>query len=458
MNRGFLGNLASYVRDAGDGGTSTPFGLWSMPSATGIQINQQTALQVSTCMACVSVLAEDTSKMPPRLFKYVPKLGYWNGSRHYLGTNEHALVRLLRMPNDWQTWPEFCQQMMIGMVLRGNAYAVILRDRNGFPTKLVPINPDRVALLEAANGMLFFNVARAGLHEMAVLRDQPLNIPYEDVLHIKGLSQNGLVGMSKIAINREAIALALAQEQQYARMMGNGARPSGILTTKEKITDVAAAKIRDDWNSINSGLVNSGRTAILEYGLTWQPLTLSSVDMQFLQLRGFQVQEIARLFRVPPHMVGDMSRVAFNSLTQLSQDYRNNTLMTYTTLIEHRLMMTFDLWDDEIVCECDTNQLMRADLLTRYNAHRIGILTAFEKPNEARIDEGKDVDEDGDKLLSPTNMAPLGTLPGDGETPPGSGANNSTPGSDQTGVGEPGAGKPTEKVTTNNQPASGGEK
>lgn len=446
MRRGLFGAL---LRDASDS-QSLPWGFGnSVPSATGIQVSQQTALQVTTVMACTSVLAEDTSKMTPGIFRLMEKEGYPNGKRVRVLPTDPGIggrvAALFRKPNDWMTWPEFVQTMMIGIVLRGNGFAVIVRDRNGYPLMLVPINPDRVALYEAPGGQLFWMVSRAGYHEMQVLAKTPLLVPYEDMLHIKGLSANGLRGMSRIAVNREAVALALAQEQQYARLMANGARPAGVLSTEQKLTPEAAIKLRNDWETVNGSLINSGKTAVLEHGLKWEQITLSAVDLQFLQLRGFQVQEICRMFRVPPHMVGDLSRSTNNNIVQQSQDYRNNTLMTYSLLWEERFAFTFDLDEAGMICELDPAALLRADITTRYNAHRIGILTGFKKPNEARVEEGYEADPEGNTLLQPTNMAPMGTLPAD--TNGGGGQ-----GSDQTGQAPAGAGHPTEDVTANKGP------
>ena len=446
MRRGLFGAL---LRDAGNDSMTLPWGLGSVPSATGIQINQMTALQVTTVMACTSILAEDVSKMAPILSKWQEAEGFPNGKRIRVTAKDNKIAALFRKPNDWMTWPEFVQTMMIGVVLRGNGFAVIVRDRNGYPLMLVPINPDRCALYEAPDGQLFWWVTRAGYHEMAVLKTTPMLVPYEDMLHIKGLSATGLRGLSRIAINREAVALALAQEQQYARLMGNGARPSGILTTEQKLTPEAATKLRNDWNEVNSGLINSGRTAVLESGLKWEQITLSAVDLQFLQLRQFQVAEICRMFRIPPHMVGDLSRSTNNNIVQQSQDYRNNTLMTYSLLWEARLASTFDLDADGITVELDASALLKGDILTRYNAHRIGILTGFEKPNEARVAEGWDADPEGNTLLQPTNMAPMGTLPADTNGGTGGGQ-----GSDATGLPADGAGKDTESVTGSKAPGA----
>ena len=411
----------------------------SVPSATGIQINQQTALQATAVMACVRILSEDVSKMTPRMYRRYTSGIHKNGARQKLDSDDHPLARLLKRPNDWQTWPEYCRMMMIAFLLRGNAFAVILRNRRGDPVTLVPINPDRVALWQAPDGALYWWVTRSGLHELAVLRDQPLLIPYEDVFHLKDLSADGLVGSSPISLAREAIGLSLAQEQQYARLMGAGARPSGVLTTEQKLTDSAATRIRGDWEAMNAGLANSGRTAILEQGLTWTPLTISSVDLQFLQMRQFQVIEIARIFRVPPHMLGDMARGSFNNIVQQSQEYRNHTLTSHTDLWEKRFAFTFDLEDDIEEVDFDESALLKADLTARYNAYRVGVLTGWDTRNEVRVAEGKNPLPGLDEPMAPANEIGGSKL-----------------GSDMGGD-NPGAGQDSTGIDVDNQPIQQGD-
>ena len=412
---------------------------WGAPSATGIQINQQTALQATAVMACVRVLSEDVSKMTPRMYRRYTKGIHKNGARELVEPGNHPLARLLVRPNDWQTWPEFCRMMMIAFALRGNGFAVILRNRRGDPVTLVPINPDRVTLWQSPEGTLFWWVTRSGLHELNVLSNMPLLIPYEDVFHLKDLSADGLVGTSPISLAREAIGLSLAQEQQYARLMGSGARPSGVLTTDQLLTDGTAARLRDSWESMNAGLSNTGRTAILEQGLKWTPLTINSVDLQFLQMRQFQVIEIARIFRVPPHMLGDLSRGTFNNITQQSQEYRNNTLTSHTDLWEKRFAFTFDLDFNEYEIDFDETALVKADITARFNAYRVSTLTGWETRNEVRVKE---------------NMLPLDGL--DEPLAPANEINGSNVGSDMGGE-NPGAGQPSQSLDVNNQPVNSGD-
>lgn len=443
MARGLFGALGRGVRAlttrSADGSDDQFWdgGWWSTPSATGIQINQQTALQATTVMACVRILSEDVSKMTPRLYRRFDKGIHKKGAREQIAPADHPLAALLHRPNDWQTWPEFCRMMVVAFALRGNAYAAILRNRRGDPITLAPLNPDRVALWQAPNGKLYWWVTRSGLHELYVLRNEPLMIPYEDMFHLKDLSADGLTGSSPIALAREAIGLSLGQEQQYARLMGNGARPAGVLSTTQKLTEGTAARLRADWERLNSGLANSGRTAILEEGLTWTQLTIDSVDLQFLQMRQFQVIEICRIFRVPPHMVGDLSKGTFNNIVQQAQEYRNNALGSHTDIWEKRFDFTFGLLEDDYEVDFDEAALLKADLTARYNAYRIAVLTGWQTRNEVRVSE---------------NMEPLDGL--DVPLAPASEIGGSNIGSDMGGE-NPGAGQPSDGIDVDNQPATG---
>ena len=176
--------------------------LWSVPSTAGVEINQQTALGAVCVMACVMMLTEDVAKLPVSLYRLRS-----DSSREQI--TDHPLALLLEEPNEWQDWLEFAEMVQVGLVLRGNGYAVIIRDWRGRPVKLVPINPDRVALWEAPTGELFYRVTPFGLHEMAELRDMPFLIPAADMFHLRGLSVNGLLGASRIAVARDAIGLTL---------------------------------------------------------------------------------------------------------------------------------------------------------------------------------------------------------------------------------------------------------
>lgn len=421
---------------------------WSVPSHTGIRIDQQTAMSCAAVMACVRMVSADFAKLTPFLRKARAEGMGWDR----VPASAHPVAVLLHQPNDWQTWFEFASQMQAAKMLRGNAYAVIVRDGRGRPVYLVPLNPDRVALWQSPAGGLFYMVTRAGLHELAVLRGQPFLIPAEDMLHVKELSGDGLVGLSPIALAREAIGLALGMEQQEARWMGAAAQPSGILTTDQKLTDAAAKRMADDWRGMKAGILNTGKIAVFEQGLKFQPLSLNAADLQFIASRTFQLQEIARIFRVPLHMIGEMTRVTGGSLTQMAQEYVNYTLSSEVTSHSQAWGRVFQLWKDDIGLSFDFKVLLEGDIITRYQANRLS-LQGWKSVNEVRLGEGDNpVDEPrANEIFRPVNMAPVGS---DVFSASAVAGNEAGLGSDMGGE-NPGAGAPSPDVINPDQEPSG---
>ena len=395
-------------------------------SSTGLAVNQHTSLRVTTALACTQVLSEDVAKLPVHLYKLV------NGARKIVEDN--PLERLLRHPNDWQTRFEFIEMLMCSLVLRGNAYAVIVRDHRGIPLYMVPINPDRVWIFEAPDGQVFYQVARRGMHEIAKLASLPLMIAAEDMLHVRWMAQeSSLWGIGRVQQAAEAFGLSLAQQELAARLAGNNANLGGTLQTDKKLSQEAYDRVKTNWQKNYGGLHNAGKTAILEEGLKWQPLGMTSVDAEFLNSRKFSVEEIARIFRVPLYKIGvESARVTGTSLVQLDQEYLNSTLSSYCERISLKLEQTFGIGDDMFI-GFDYSDFLKADIMTRLTAKRIGVVGMIYTPNEARAGEGLAPVDGGDTLYQPTNVAPIGFDPSAQgvEQQPG-------PGSDTSGEPAPG--------------------
>jgi HK97 family phage portal protein len=415
---------------------------WGSPTAAGVIVTQASAMQVSAVFSCVSILSYDLAKLGATIFR-----GERLGKRQK-ATN-HPLYPLLKQPAPWLTWFEFCGMLQCSVLLRGNGYAVILRDPVTWqPTMLVPINPDRVALWEAPNGELFYMVTRSGLHEMAMLRNEPLLIAAENIFHLKALTMNGLLGLSPISMARESIGLSIAQEQLASRWAGNSAKPSGVLETDQKLTPEGAARMKKDWQDLNGGLYNAGKTAVLEQGLKWTKLSMSSQDMEFIAAREFQLAEIARIYRVPMHMLGVLARTTGNSITQQGQEYLNYSLSTWIEMWEQRMQFTFDIDEDEEFIEFNVDRLLRADIETRFAANRVSLGgTGWTTVNEVRANEGLKKVKGGNTVFRPVNTAPLdsdvfsGTAdPGDSTVPDDTNVAPTTKGLSSEHSGQLGAG------------------
>lgn len=386
--------------------------LGSVPSAAGVLVSQATAMTVSAVYAAVDIRSTDVARCTPALYRET-KDDQWEKIK------DHPIARLLRRPNQVQTWFEFARQMWIAYLLRQNAYAAIIRDRRGNPIALIPINPDAVMVLEAADGSYFYNVNRIGLWQIAMLRDFPTAIPSEDVLHIRGITFNTLVGVSTIGLARDSIGLGMGLEQQASRFVGNGARPSGVLKAPKTLTEPAVKRLKQSWNDFCSGIQNVGTTAVLEDGVEWVQLQLSSVDLEFMAQRKWQVEDVSRYFRVPLRKLNvSLEKSALKPFEE-QQAYVNDCVAPDLDHFEQALHRQLALPDDYKI-DMDETRLLRADERTRFENHRIGMLTGFLTPNEVRRKEGLPPVEGGDELMHPANMAALGSDIG-GNAPDGAG-------------------------------------
>jgi HK97 family phage portal protein len=423
---GLLARVASWFGKAGTSSASDA-ALWadtgySSPSVTGIRINQYTALNSSAVLAVTTMLAEDVAKLPWSVFRHAD-------DKSRTEARDHFLYDLLQEPNAWMNGLEFREMLQVGLILRGNGYAAIKRDGRGRPVALYPWNPDRVLQWMASSGHIFYRLTAHNIHEQALLNDlapqlsgsQQL-LPSDDMLHIRGFSLDGLMGMSRIALAREAIALGLSQEQQAARWMGQGAKPSGMLTTDQKLTPDAAKRLADDFKQNVSGLQNSGKIIVGEQGLKFQPFTMTSADLEFIASRQFQLQDVARIFRIPPHMIGELSRSTNNNIAQMAQEYINFTLTGYTNRWSHKLSSTFGLRQAGLSVMFDYRDLTTADMTSRINNWRVAIMSMMATPNEARLDLNwpRSDDPGADELHFPANMAAAGSQ-SSGTAPDGAG-------------------------------------
>jgi HK97 family phage portal protein len=388
--------------------------LGSTPSATGLLISQGTAMSVSAVYACITIRSQDMARCTPHLYKPKP-----DGSRDIV--TDHPIARLLKKPNRVQTWFEFMEQMNAAYLLRGNAYAAKKRDRKGNIVELIPINPDAVLVMESVNGEIFYNVNRLGLWQIAMLAEFPVTIAAEDIVHLRGLSFNALVAMSTIGMARDAIGVAMGLEQQAARWMANGSRPSVVLQSKKSLSNIAAARLKKQWDDFKSGLQNTGSTVVLEDGIEAKTLQLTSVDLSFMEQRKFQREDIALFYRVPLFKLG-LAELRGVNLVQVNQEYVNDTIAPDLDRWEQKFEDDFGLIDEGLEIGFDDTRLLRTDILTRYNIGRMGVLSGLTAANEFRRGERLPPVPGGDEVRAPVNLAALG--------------------SDATGTSADGAGRP----------------
>jgi HK97 family phage portal protein len=318
--------------------------------------------------------------------------------------------------------------MQAALLMKGNAFAAIQRNGRNDPTALIPMPPDNTCLWMSPDGDLFYRWTATNEHEEAVMSGFPNPIPAADVLHLRWLSTNGLIGLSRLSLAKEAIGLSLALEEHSSRLFANGARPGGVLETDKRLSDPAYERFKTTWQKY-TGVENSGGTPILEEGLKWKPQTMTSVESQTVEARRLQAEEIARVFDVPVHRLGIIPQGGGAAIIQAHQMYLNNTLSTDAERWESKLNDQFGLEGTEFFIEFDLDYFNRADIQTRMNAYRTAVVGMIMTPDEARIREGLGRHPHGNTLYQPTNVAPIGFDPN---------STHSGPGSDVTGAPAPG--------------------
>lgn len=295
------------------------------PTATGQRVSPEGALRLAAVYACVRVISEDVAKLP--LFVYRRLL------RGKSRAPEHPLYSLLHdSPNPYMTAMQFRETLMGHLLLRGNAYASIDRNRNGAVQALWPLRPDRMeASVVSAAGTL--------VYKYYLPNGEPRLLPQNEVFHLRGLSSDGLVGYSPITLHRETVGLALASEEYAARFFGNNASPGGVLQAKTRLNKEAAERLARSWSEAHQGLTQAHRVAVLEEGVEWKQVSTSPEDAQYLEHRKYGRSEIASIFRVPPHKIGDLERATFSNIEEQAIEYVSDTLQAWLVRIEQQINM-----------------------------------------------------------------------------------------------------------------------
>ena len=287
---------------------NNPFSFFFGSTTSGKTVNERTAMQTTAVYSCVRILAETIASLPLQLYEYTDK-----GKEKSI---IHPLYNLLHNePNPEMTSFVFRETLMSHLLLWGNAYAQIIRDGRGQVVALYPLLPDKMTVDRAINGEIYYQY-QTNKGEV-ILRK-------EEVLHIPGLGFDGLVGYSPIAMAKNAIGMAIATEEYGASFFSNGANPGGVLEHPGVVKD--PKRVRDSWNAVYQGSSNAHRVAVLEEGMKFQPIGIPPEQAQFLETRKFQINEIARIFRIPPHMVGDLEKSSFSNIEQQSLEYVKYTL------------------------------------------------------------------------------------------------------------------------------------
>jgi len=381
-----LYNPAPWLREA----------LGLTPTDSGVPVSGYSSLQCTAVFACVRVLSESVASLPLFLYRRTGKIGETTEM-----AVEHPLFKILhRSPNPLQTAYEWRALLMTWLLLFGNAYNEIVRDSEGNVAEIWPLRPDMMMLRMDDRGNLDYTFAMPGgtLHHLNA----------RDVLHIRGLSTDGLVGVSPISAAKQSIGLTLACERHGAMYFGSGSRVGGVIEVPEALNDETIRTMRDSWSKSYAGIDNSHSIAILENGMKFQPFQIRNDEAQWLESRRFGIEDVARIFRVPPHMVGDLSQGNYSNIETMDRSFVSQSLTPWLTNLEQafglRLLKPGE--QDRYYAEHDLTRTLRGDHQARMKAYQAGIYSGILSPNDCRRLENLNPREGGDVYLQPVNLAP----------------------------------------------------
>jgi HK97 family phage portal protein len=317
------------------------------------------AESLSTVYACVSAISETIASLPLILYKRTADDG-----RERAG--DHPLYRVLHdQPNDIQTALEFREMMQAAVLLRGNAFAEIGRDYAGQVSSLTPLLS--VTTLQLDNDRLAYDVADKNGKVRRLLQ--------HEVFHLRHRSDNGLVGVAPITASRETVQLALAERDHGNSTFTNGAKLAGVLKFPQRLNKEQTDSLRNSWDTQHAGGANAGKTAILSEGVDYQTVSMSNEDAQYLEARQFSVEEIARLFRVPPTIIGDLRHGNYSNSVEMNRVFVVHTLRRHMTMWEQAISATLltERGRKVYFCEHNVEGLLRGDSTNRADFYSKGI-------------------------------------------------------------------------------------
>ena len=391
------GNPASWLINALSGG---------MRSKSGIYVTPETAMGFIAVYSCVRLLAESVAQLPCNLYRLKDN----DGNRER--ATDHPVYDLVRhTPNGWQTAFQYHEFQQAGLGLRGNAYAYI--ERGGAIEEVIPLNPSKVNVRVGNDRRPVFDISdeTSGVRETGV--------PFSRMHHIAAFSTNGYVGMSPIAAGREGLGLALATEQHASMVFANGTHIGGVierphLTGIKPLTKEQIDKVKEQWSETYSGLANTGKVAILQDDMKFKQISMSNEDAQLLASRVHGINEVARLYNVPPHMIQLLDKATFSNIEHQGLQFVIYTILPWVRRHEAAMMrdlLTLNERKAGHYFEFNVSGLMRGDLQTRYAAYAQGRQWGWLSVNDIRRMENLPPVQNGNVYLQPLNMVDAGSNP-----------------------------------------------
>lgn len=370
-------------------------------TAAGVSVTPDTALKQATAWACMRVRSEDMGKLPCLLYQR-------DGTARRRAVEHHLYQLIATSPNPRQTPFEFKSMMQLQLDMHGNALAIKTFDGRGQIVAVWPAMWKNVTVLQSLDGLDLF-------YQVRLRNGTTVTLPAEGVVHLRGMSQDGVLGMSPIAYHRETIGLAVAAEQYGAAFFGNNAQPSGVLKVKQVLSKEAVGALREDWEKRFRGSDNAHKLAVLDGEMDWDQIGMDNSDAQFIETRGLSGRDICRIYRVPPHKVADLEQATFSNIEQQAIEYVTDCLMS--EMVRWEQALNRDLLTAEerktYYFKYMPDALLRGDLKSRYEAYAIGRTWGWLCVDKVLELEDMDPlpDNKGQIYLQPLNMIEAGTTP-----------------------------------------------
>lgn len=374
------------------------YDMLRMGNKTGTtSVSAETAMRLATVYSCVKVLSETVSTLPCHLYRLTPDR---MSRTHAYNDNLHSLV--LRSPNDWQTAQEFWQMQCVNLCLRGNSYNYLVRGDSGRVVAIHPIPVDSVNVTVEAQNRITYNVTIGEGGRQRTEQFSP-----SEILHFKGLSLDGIVGVSPITYQGDLLGGAIEQRDHTNSVFANGSTPRGVLQVDGTLSDDAYDNLKQSWEASHGGSHNANRVALLEAGVKFEPISMSPGDVQLIETRKLSREEICGIFRVPPHMIADLSRATFSNIEEQTLDFYRSAIYPYVKGFESRLNYSL-LGDSTREFRFEVGELLRGDFAGEVTAYSKLLEIGVMSPNEVRHKLDMNPREGGDEYIAASNNLTFG--------------------------------------------------
>ncbi|MGF7173357.1 phage portal protein [Azospirillum doebereinerae] len=370
----------------------------ALPTAAGVSVSPEAAMRCSVSFACIKVIAETIEQLTPHLYRR-------KGDDRERATDHPLSALVTKAANDWTPASEFRLVLGTHFATHGNAYAFVNRDAAGRVVELIPLDPRTVSVRQDPRTMAPVYMVATGNPALPARE-----YDRSEILHIRGVGLDVHKGASPVTLGREAIGLSLTLEHHCGSLFGNGAKPSGMLKVKGRLTEDQFRRVRSMFSNFYQG-VTGKRTMILSEDMDFQQVQLNSVDAQTLEMRRFQVEEVSRFWRVPLHLVNEMDRATHANAESMGQQFLTFCMLPILRLWCDAMAITLLTPEERetLYFEFLVDDLARADIAARFTAMSSAISAGILNPNEARAMENRPPYAGGETFMRPVNTAPAPT-------------------------------------------------